>query len=139
VQFFDKYVEIDNKRRDEMIEFLVDQVEKTRLFAPILFLLETGTPLSFVFSQLMYGGAPFADIIVREGQHTLEDYAQLFEDRKNLYLLIEAIEERRDNVLIEKEKEKLRRKRLKERKKEEKDKNGDSKGFFSWFKFPNKK
>ncbi len=139
MQFFDEYVEIDNKRRDDMIEFLVDQVERTGLFAPILFLLETGTPLSFVFSQLMYGGAPFADVIVREGQHTLEDYAQLFEDRKNLYLLIEAIEERRDNVLIEKEKEKLRRKRLKERKKEEKGENGESKGIFSWLKFLKKK
>ncbi len=139
MQFFDKYVEIDEKRRDEMIEFLVDKVEQTGMFAPILFLLETGTPLSFVFSQLMYGGAPFADMLVKEGQHTLEDYAQIFEDRKNLYLLIEAIEERRDNVLIEKEKEKLRKKRLKEREKKEKEKNGESKGIFSWLKFPKKK
>lgn len=139
MQFFDKYVEVGDDRRDEMIEFLVDKVEKTGLFAPILFLLETGTPLSFVLSQLMYGGAPFADIIIKEGQHTLQDYAQIFEDRKNLYILIEAIEDRRDDVLIEREKEKLRRKRLKQRLKEEKEEKGEEKGFLKWLKFPKKK
>ncbi len=111
MKFFDEYRPINEERRDEMILFLVDQVEKTSMYAPVLFLLETGTPLSFVLSQLMYGGAPLAEIIVKDGQHTIEEYAQIFEDRRNLQLLMSAIEERRDLNLIEEEKDRLRRKR----------------------------
>jgi hypothetical protein len=139
MQFFEKYVEINDERRDDMIDFIVQQVEKTGMFTPVLFFLETGTPLSFVFSQLMYGGAPLADIIVEKGQHTLQDYAQIFEDRNNLYLLIEALEKRQDEVVVEKEKEKLRLKRLKERKKAEKENSEEESGIKKWLKFPRKK
>ncbi len=139
MQFFEEYVEVDDDRRDDMIDFLVTQVEKTGLFAPVLFFLETGTPLSFVFSQLMYGGAPFADVILQNGQHTLQDYAQIFEDRKNLYLLIEALEKRQEEFIEQQEKDKLRRKRQKQKEREEREKLGEETGLKKWLKFPRKK
>lgn len=114
-----EYKEITEERRDEMIEYLVNKIAKYNLFVPAIFFLETGQPLSFVFSQLMYGGAPFSEAFVKDGQHRLEDYAQVFEDRKNLNLLIDALSERAQEAKREEEKAKLRRKRAKEKMKEE--------------------
>ncbi len=121
---FGEYKEITDERRDEMIAFLVSKVEKYGMFVPAIFFLETGQPLSFVFSQLVYGGAPFGEMVFKDGQNRMEDYAQIFEDRRNLTLLIDALQNRADEVRIEEEKEKLRKKREKEKLRLERQANG---------------
>lgn len=134
--FFKEYKEISDERRDEMISYIVNKIEKYGLFVPAIFLLETGQPLSFVFSQLAYGGAPFGEMIVKDGQHRIEDYAQIFEDRRNLNVLIEALQTRAQEVQVEEEKEKLRIKRLKAKMKEEQNAAGENSKKKKRFKFP---
>ena len=134
--FFKKYEEISDERRDEMISFIISKVEKYGVFVPALFLLETGQPLSFVFSQLAYGGAPFTEVLVADGQTRVEDYAQIFEDRKNLNILIERMQERAAEVQIEEEKEKIRIKRMKAKMKADSESSGETSKKKKGFKFP---
>lgn len=133
---FSEYKEISDDRRDEMIEFIVSKIEKVGLFVPAAFLLETGQPLSFLFSQLVYAGAPFGEVLFQNGQHKMEDYAQVFEDRKNLNILIDRIHERAKEVEIEEAKEKIRKKRLKEKMKEEQQTSEEQNGKKKRFKLP---
>ena len=117
---FGEYIEITVERRDEMVEYIVSQIERVGMFTPAAFILETGQPLSFLFSQIAYGAAPFGEAILKGGQHRIEDYAQVFEDRKNLNILIERIHKRAKEVEIEETKERIRQKRLKKEAKIEK-------------------
>ncbi|GEM_PF-6764980 len=126
---FGDYKEISEERRDEMIEYMVSQIERYGLFTPAAFILETGQPLSFLFSQMAYGAAPFGEAVFSGAQHTVEDYAQVFEDRRNLNLLIDRIHARAKEVEIEETKERIKQKRLKEAAKLE---GGKSKDGFKW-------
>lgn len=126
---FDEYIEITEERRDEMVEYLVAKIERTGLFTPAAFILETGQPLSFLFSQLAYGAAPFTEAVIQGGQHRIEDYAQVFEDRRNLNVLIDRIHERAKEVEIEEAKERIRQRRLKAAAKLE---GKQTKGGFQW-------
>lgn len=77
------------KRREELIEGLVRQVNEWGLVAPAILFLEAHKPLSFLASQFLLLSQPtlepFLGGVVRE-------YALLLEDRENLETILSRLE-----------------------------------------------
>jgi len=77
------------RRREELIEGLVRQVNEWGMVAPAILFLETHKPLSFLASQFLLLSQPtlepFLGGVVRE-------YALLLEDRKNVETILSRLE-----------------------------------------------
>jgi hypothetical protein len=77
------------KRREELIEGLVRQVNEWGMVAPAILFLEAHKPLSFLASQFLLLSQPtlepFLGGVVRE-------YALLLEDRENLETILSRLE-----------------------------------------------
>lgn len=98
--YMEEYHEITPAERDAIIKAIVDKVERWNLFTPAIFFLQMSKPISFLGSQAMYFFAPVGGIFVEERK--IENWAQIFEDRENLELLIEALEDRAEQVMEQK-------------------------------------
>ncbi|MCJ7668060.1 MAG: hypothetical protein MUP04_07250 [Anaerolineae bacterium] len=77
------------RRREELIEGLVRQVNERGMVAPAILFLEAHKPLSFLASQLLLLSQPtlepFLGGVVRE-------YALLLEDRQNVETILSRLE-----------------------------------------------
>ena len=77
------------RRREELIEGLVRQVNEWGMVAPAILFLEAHKPLSFLASQFLLLSQPtlepFLGGVVRE-------YALLLEDRENVEMILSRLE-----------------------------------------------
>ena len=81
---------LDIERRDFMINYMSEKIDKYGMGTPAIVFLEAGRPLSFIGGSLMWGAAPFLNIFVND-KYTRE-IALFLEDRQNIELLIRKIE-----------------------------------------------
>lgn len=84
------YYELEPERRDFIINYMAEKIDKYAMGTPAIVFLEAGRPLSFIGGSIMWGAAPFLNIFVND-QYTRE-IALFLEDRKNIELLIQKIE-----------------------------------------------
>ena len=98
--------EITPERRDEVCEILATRIARYGMIVPAIFFLEMNRPISFLGSQAMHFISPMVGVFVE----TFEDYAFFFEDRDNLDMLINRLEELGQE---QEEEEKARKARLK--------------------------
>ena len=84
------YYELEPERRDFIINYMAEKIDKYAMGTPAIVFLEEGRPLSFIGGSIMWGAAPFLNIFVND-QYTRE-IALFLEDRKNIELLIQKIE-----------------------------------------------
>ncbi len=80
---------IDEKRRDVIVDAIAKKVQQYGMLVPAIFFLEMNKPLSYIGGQAMHFFAPIAGVLFS----TFEDYAYFFEDRKNVELLIQRLEQ----------------------------------------------
>ena len=84
------YYELEPERRDFIINYMAEKIDKYAMGTPAIVFLGAGRPLSFIGGSIMWGAAPFLNIFVND-QYTRE-IALFLEDRKNIELLIQKIE-----------------------------------------------
>ncbi|NLN83166.1 MAG: hypothetical protein GX138_02245 [Firmicutes bacterium] len=84
------YFELDPERRDFIVNYMAEKIDKFAMGTPAIVFLEAARPLSFIGGSLMWGAAPFLDIFIND-RYTKE-IALFLEDRKNIEILIEKIE-----------------------------------------------
>lgn len=84
------YYELEPERRDFIINYMAEKIDKYGMGTPAIVFLEAGRPLSFIGGSIMWGAAPFLNIFVND-QYTRE-IALFLEDRKNMEALIQKIE-----------------------------------------------
>ena len=84
------YYELEPERRDFIVNYMAEKIDKYGMGTPAIVFLEAGRPLSFIGGSLMWGAAPFLNIFVND-QYTRE-IALFREDRKNMEALISKIE-----------------------------------------------
>ncbi len=87
--------DITPERRTEIITRIARKTVDLRLTPIAIVILETIKPLSFLGSQLMVFFQPIVTAIFPFYQY--EEIAALFEDRKNIELLIQTIEQLEEN------------------------------------------
>lgn len=83
--------EVSPERRDELINKVAEQVVKRGLETPATFFVEMNRPLSFIGGQALVFIAPVLGVIF--DQRTIEEFARLMEDRKNIDRLLDKIED----------------------------------------------
>ncbi len=84
-------MDVSPERRDQLIYMVADQVVKRGMETPATFFVEMNRPLSFIGGQALVFFAPILGVIFN--QHTIEEFARLMEDRKNVDRLLDKIEE----------------------------------------------
>jgi hypothetical protein len=84
------YYELEPERRDFIINYMAEKIDKYAMGTPAIVFLEAARPLSFIGGSIMWGAAPFLNIFVND-QYTKE-IALFLEDRKNIEALIQKIE-----------------------------------------------
>lgn len=84
------YFELEEERRDFIVNYMAEKINKFGMGTPAIVFLEAGRPLSFIGGSIMWGAAPFLNIFVND-QYTRE-IALFLEDRKNIEILIRKIE-----------------------------------------------
>jgi hypothetical protein len=84
-------VDVSPERRDQLIYMVADQVVKRGLETPATFFVEMNRPLSFIGGQALVFFAPILGVVFN--QQTIEEFARLMEDRKNVDRLLNKIEE----------------------------------------------
>jgi len=82
-------VELEEARRQELVDGLASTLERWGLATPAAFFLEWNRPLSFVGSQFLLLAQPFLSPFVSD--QVTEDYVALLEDRSGLDLLVERL------------------------------------------------
>lgn len=83
--------EVSPERRDQLINMVADQIVKRGLETPASFFVEMNRPLSFIGGQGLVFLAPILGVIFN--QHTIEEFARLMEDRKNIDRLLDRVED----------------------------------------------
>lgn len=83
--------DVSPERRDQLIYMVADQVVRRGLETPTAFFVEMNRPLSFIGGQALVFFAPILGVIF--DQRTIEEFARLMEDRKNIDRLLDKIEE----------------------------------------------
>lgn len=78
---------------EQLVERLVQRIERWRLASPALAVLEAARPFSFIASQGLLLCQPLLSLVYDESQ--IAGYADLFADRSNLEQLIRCLEARR--------------------------------------------
>lgn len=78
---------------EQLVERLVQRVDRWRLVLPALALLEAARPFSFIASQGLLLCQPLLSFFYDGSQ--ISGYADLFADRSNLERLITRLESRR--------------------------------------------
>jgi hypothetical protein len=91
-------VELTPEERDRIVESWAQKVVGRGLETPAILFLEMHKPLSFIASQAVIVGSPLAAPFF--GFENIHRFSKILEDRKNVELLIQRIEElaaERDN------------------------------------------
>lgn len=78
------------ERRRALIDKLARKIAAMKLEGPAVFFLEATRPLSFIGSQAMIFLEPLVQTLCPMKDY--RDYAELFENRRNVELLIREIE-----------------------------------------------
>ncbi|MGE5560507.1 MAG: hypothetical protein ACM3XN_05555 [Chloroflexota bacterium] len=108
--------ELTAKRRDELIDWFVDQVTKRGLTTPAIIFLEVNRPMTFVASSLATFLGPIVGVVLPPNM--MDEIAALLADRSNVDLVIDRLEKaadlqnRRDRELKLKVQEERKRRRL---------------------------
>lgn len=84
------------KRRDELIDWFVDQCAKRGLIAPAIMFLEVNRPMTFIASSGVTFLAPILGAALKPNM--MEEIAALLEDRKNIDLIIGRLEKASEEV-----------------------------------------
>lgn len=83
-------MEITAKRRDELIDWFVEQCTKRGLITPAIMFVEINRPFSFLASSAVnFFGPVFGGVLP---PNLAEDIAALLEDRQNVDILIDRLE-----------------------------------------------
>ena len=100
---FDPYgVELSDEKKRELIEKFAKEVMSRGLETAAVFTLEVTKPLSWIGLQFILGISPvFAPLI---NEQLFYEYSKLFSDRGNIELLIQRIEQLRDEKELEEKK-----------------------------------
>jgi len=96
LKFSEKSREKANEGKDYtvLIEKIARRVVQWRLTVPAIVVLESAKPLSFVASQVMVFFEPIVQSLFSFKDY--RDFYEMLEDRKNIELLIQAIERAED-------------------------------------------
>jgi len=96
LKFSEKSREKANEDKDYtvLIEKIARRVVQWRLTVPAIVVLESAKPLSFVASQVMVFFEPIVQSLFSFKDY--RDFYEMLEDRKNIELLIQAIERAED-------------------------------------------
>lgn len=86
--------ELTAKRRDELIDWFVDQCVKRGLIAPAIMFLEVNRPMTFIASSFATFLAPIVGVALPP--NLMEEIAALLEDRKNIDVIIDRLERAAD-------------------------------------------
>jgi len=86
--------ELTPERRDELIDWIVERAARGGLLTPAILMIEAHRPLSFVGSQAVHFFSPVLGAIWDPKR--VDEIAFLLENRENLDLLIERLQERLD-------------------------------------------
>ncbi|OYD14468.1 hypothetical protein CH330_08645 [candidate division WOR-3 bacterium JGI_Cruoil_03_51_56] len=86
--------EISEERREELFTKIAQKIVDMRLTPVAVVILESGKPISFVGSQLMVFLQPIFMAVFPF--HQYDEIAALMEERPNVELLIEKIEQLED-------------------------------------------
>lgn len=95
---------MDENEIDLFIDKLAKEIVARHLAAPAIVILESSKPMSFVGSQLLVFFNPIVHLFVSFKDY--ETFTKLLEDRNNIEKLIIAIEERENEQILKKKKEK---------------------------------
>lgn len=79
-----------------MIDSLACRLDNWGLASPAIAFLETHKPLSFIASQTLLAFQPLLTLVL--GDHSMEEYVALLEDRSNVDRIISRLEELVDDV-----------------------------------------
>jgi hypothetical protein len=82
--------ELTEEETDQLIEKAATEIEKRKLEAPAILMLEAHKPLAFVGSQTSLMFAPFIAPFL--GFDFVNNYSRLFADRENVERLLRRIE-----------------------------------------------
>lgn len=81
------------EHNEQLVERLVQRIDRWRLVLPALAILEAARPFSFIASQGLLLCQPLLSFVYDESQ--IAGYADLFADRSNLERLISRLESQR--------------------------------------------
>ena len=84
----------EGKDYSVLIEKIARRVVQWRLTVPAIVILESAKPLSFVASQVMVFFEPIVQSLLSFKDY--RDFYEMLEDRRNIELLIQAIERAED-------------------------------------------
>jgi hypothetical protein len=85
-----RVVDMDIRRRDQLIERIASHLKRWDLVAPGVVVLETNKPFSFLGSQLILFLQPVLTAFM--SPEAITDYVSLLEDRDNVERLIQKLE-----------------------------------------------
>ena len=86
----DLYTDLTDEQRDAIVDSIARKIVQRRLEMPVILLLETHKPLSFLASQGLLVAMPF--LIPLIGPERIADFSKLLRKRENIDLLIQRIE-----------------------------------------------
>ena len=81
---------LDPKRREQLIEQLIQRAERWGITSPAILFLEMNKPLAFLSAQMLWAAQPFLSFWWRDKD--LRDLALLLEDRASVDALIARLE-----------------------------------------------
>ncbi len=84
-------LDITPERRDEMIEWVAQQIHKRGMTTPAVFFIEMNRPLSYIGGQAVHFFSPFVNALFDSKLAT--EVGHLMSDRKNIDRLIDRLEE----------------------------------------------
>jgi len=84
-------LDLTDERRDEMIEWVAQQIHKRGLTTPAVFFIEMNRPLSYIGGQAVHFFSPFVNALFDTKLAT--EVGHLMSDRKNIDRLIDRLEE----------------------------------------------
>lgn len=97
-------LELSAERKRELIDKLAYYVQGRGLESAAIFTLEVIKPMSWIGLQFLLGVSPMFIPLLNE--RTFNEYARLFEDRTNLELVIQRLEQvRQEREKLEKAKQ----------------------------------
>lgn len=101
--------ELTPERRDELINWLLEKIDRWKLYTPAILLVEGMRPLHYIGAQMAFFGAPYLSIL---GAGELgNEVGRLLSDPKNLDLFLQRLEERARAQAEEEEHQRLPRQR----------------------------
>ncbi|MBE3590151.1 MAG: hypothetical protein IMW98_04940 [Firmicutes bacterium] len=101
--------ELTPERRDEIIDWALQKIQRWGLYTPAIILAESFKPMNFIFGQMAHFAAPYIDIL--GGGKIGQEIGYLLEDERNIELFIQRVEKaaREENERLQRERPARRR------------------------------